>query len=321
MFKRILVPLDGSARAESALPVAARIARASGGGIVLVQVVNMLMEYGPYLGQAGIFTQETMEIELEAAETYLRRVADKLHGVETKVEAIYGAPALAILSVVHEQHADLVVICSHGHTGFKRWVLGSVAQKVVQHSAVPVLVLHEGGPIPAASLAGAGQPVRAIVALDGSALAKEVLLPTAELVSALSAPARGSLHLTRVVKLPMHGQGKELDPIVREQALHKATTYLSSVVDLLGDGPLGKLNLSITWSVTCDEDAAHGLIKLAEDGDAAGRYDLIALATHGRGGLQRWALGSVTGRVINSTKLPLMIVRPHQDVENETYPS
>jgi nucleotide-binding universal stress UspA family protein len=52
-----------------------------------------------------------------------------------------------------------------------------------------------------------------------------------------------------------------------------------------------------------------------EEGDAAGRYDLIALATHGRGGLQRWALGSVTDRVINSTKLPLMIVRPQQDVE------
>ena len=72
MFKRILVPLDGSARAESALPVAARIARASGGVIVLMQVVNMPVEYGPYLGQVGIFTQETLEVELEAAETYLR---------------------------------------------------------------------------------------------------------------------------------------------------------------------------------------------------------------------------------------------------------
>lgn len=311
MFKRILVPLDGSARAESALPVAARIARASSGVIVLMQVVNMPIEYSPYVAQSGIFTQETLEVELEAAETYLRKVADKLHGVETKVEAVYGVPALAILSVVHEQRADLVVICSHGHTGFKRWVLGSVAQKVVHHSPVPVLVLHEGGRI----LPDAGEPVRAIVGLDGSALAKEALLPTAELVCALSAPARGSLHLTRVVKLPMHGQGKELDPIVREQALHKATTYLSSVVDLLRDGPLGKLNLSITWSVTCDEDAAHGLIKLAEEGDAAGRYDLIALATHGRGGLQRWALGSVTDRVINSTKRTIMVVRPHQDVE------
>ncbi len=102
--------------------------------------------------------------------------------------------------------------------------------------------------------------------------------------------------------------------------LHMAKTYLSSIADQFHSGPLARLNLSITWSVAVAQDVAHAIIQMAENGEDAegagafGRCDLIAIATHGRGGLQHWVMGSVTERVLGATKLPILIVRP-QSVE------
>ena len=103
---------------------------------------------------------------------------------------------------------------------------------------------------------------------------------------------------------------------LEENKQHRAKTYLSSITDQLRDSPLADLNLSITWSVAVAQDVAHTIIRTAENGvdaegaGAFGRCDLIAIATHGRGGLQRWILGSITERVLGATKLPILIVRP-----------
>lgn len=83
----------------------------------------------------------------------------------------------------------------------------------------------------------------------------------------------------------------------------------------LVSNPVANLKLPITWSLTFDNDAASGIISVAENGEDAGvpgGYDMIAMATHGRGALQRWLMGSVTERVLHATKLPLLIVQPPQ---------
>src|SRR5690348_15775192 len=83
-------------------------------------------------------------------------------------------------------------------------------------------------------------------------------------------------------------------------------------------GPIGKLNLTITWSVVPGDDVADTTIKVAEIGEDAGsgaipgRCDMIAMATHGRAGLQHWVLGSVTERVLSATRLPILVVRPEE---------
>jgi len=318
MFKKILVPLDGSTRAESALPVAARIARASGGSVMLVQVVTIPLMYETTTG--GSYTADLIESEINETEDYLKALAhsDVLAGIKTEISALFGATAQTILSVATSYTIDLIVMTSQGKTGVKRWVLGSVAQKLARHSPMPVLVLHESGlmlPGPRPD----GGPLRALVTLDGSALAKAALEPAAQVVAALAAPGHGALHLLRVVKPPQPGEkklGPEQTAALKSEALHKARTYMNSIVTHVREGPPGALHLAITWSVALDDDIAGAVMHVAENGEDAagagvpGRCDLIVMATHGRTGFQHWVLGSVTERVLDATRLPILIVRP-----------
>ena len=324
MFQRIVVPLDGSRRAERAIPVAARIARASGGSVVLLRVVSIATEPWPTMVSQPTMRQQAMDAELTEAETYLSEVATrpKLDHLPTETVALSGSTPSTILDVAHSCQADLIVLCSHGYTGMTRWVLGSVAEKVARHVGVPVLILREGGPIPAGPHPDAARPLRALVALDGSAHAKAALEPAASLVAALAAPASGALHLVRVVP-PVTAERGAQDDDARsssEQVLHKAKHYLSATVEHLHEGltapGVADLNLGITWSIAVDTDVASAIIRLAENGEDAqgagafGGCDVIAMATHGYSGLQHWAMGSITQRVLSATKLPLLVVRP-----------
>src|SRR5260370_28410120 len=150
MFRRILVPLDGSARAEQALPLAARIARASGGSVMLLHVLTTPRELGPSLGQAALH-HEVIDAAIPAATTSLSQAAQahSLAAAETKPAVLSGPEALTILATAKEQQSDLILIASHGATGFKRWALGRVAQQVARESPVPVLVVRESGTVPA----------------------------------------------------------------------------------------------------------------------------------------------------------------------------
>ena len=321
MFKRILVPLDGSLRAESALAVAARIAQASEGTVMLLQAVGIPAEYTSYLhdsymAQTPTYAQEILDAEQVNAENYLANVAKStgLAGIKTQTKALSGRAAMTILDVARDEHIDVIVMCSHGDTGFKRWVLGSVAQQVSRHSPAPVLVLREDGTAPTRSFPDHLHPLRsvtAMVALDGSKLAEEALEPAAYLVAALAAPARGMLLLTKVVSIPAIKD----KPDIQEQILDDTRAYLRSVAERLNGELAAKLNLAIEWYIEISKDVADALIKAAENGEIAdgsqefAGCDLLAMATHGRGGIQRWVMGSVTERVLGTTKLPLLIVR------------
>jgi nucleotide-binding universal stress UspA family protein len=181
-------------------------------------------------------------------------------------------------------------------------------------------VLHETGATPVWTRRDSS-PVRALVTLDGSVLAKTALEPAAQVIAALSAPVPGALHLLRVVK-PLKFDEKKVDAEyikhAQEQGMLKAKTYMQSVVEHLREGPIGKLNLTITWSVALGDDVADTIIQAVEIGEDAGswgipeRCDMIAMATHGLAGLQHWVLGSVTERVLSATRLPLLVVRPEE---------
>src|SRR5437867_7912484 len=121
MFKRILVPLDGSSRAEEALPVAAQLARTSGGSLVLLQVVSPPVDYWGALSQAPYVTDRIMETDLAEAKSYLAIIAKSatLAGITLKTEVTCGVPASQILEVAEAQRVDLIALSSHGRTGFK----------------------------------------------------------------------------------------------------------------------------------------------------------------------------------------------------------
>ena len=145
MFQRILVPLDGSARAEEALPVAARIARASGGSVHLLQVVSSPIDYGGGLAAAPLLSEQVIESEVSTATDYLKTVAacPGLPGIRISTEVACGLPPQYILAVARSGEVDLIVLCSHGRTGFTRWVLGSVAHTLAHESTVHTLILRE----------------------------------------------------------------------------------------------------------------------------------------------------------------------------------
>jgi nucleotide-binding universal stress UspA family protein len=326
MFARILVPLDGSILAERAIPVAARIARAAGDTVVLLRVIGIPNAYGPYLyqpyaSQAPVFAQEILDAEQAKAEYYLRDVArsECLEDVRVEMKAYSGTAAATILEMAQLMHVDLIVMSSHGRTGFKRWALGSVAQKVARHCPLPVLLLREGSPQTLDRHANRRGPLRALVALDGSPFSEAALLPAAQLITALAAPGQAALHLTQVVKRQLAGSKEVYEVSVdeEEQAMQGAANYLSSIAENVHKRQIAVPELSVTWSVVAKEDVAGTLIRMAELGEDMSMADvqacgLIAMATHGWGGLRHRMAGSVTGRVLDGTTLPLLIVHPQQ---------
>ncbi len=324
MFQRILVPLDGSARAERAIPIAARIARASGGTVVLLRIVNAPAEFWPsFAPPLPSATMQTMaEVGRMEATKYLEDIARSttLVGIETKPEILFGPVASTLLSAARSHQVDLIVMCSRGSNGESHWALGSVAEKVTRHAPVPVFVLSGDGSALACLRTDTGHPVRALVPLDGSPLAEAALVPASHLLTALSSPAQGELHLLLVVKLPPT-IGKDngrppLNPDLREYLQQEVNAYMHAVMDRLRKGPLADHHCLVTWSIVFDVDVADALIRIAENGEEAedigvrGSYDMIVMTTHGRGGLQEWTLGSMAVRVLGATKLPLLIVQP-----------
>jgi len=312
VFQRILVPLDGSPRAERAIPAAARIARAFGGSVILLSVVVPPVSSGKFSVPETYPKVETDEELAEAAE-YLKVLAGsaELGGITTEVHTLVGAVAPTIIAAAASLHANLLVLWSHGYTGFKRWRLGSVAEKVVRHAPSPVFVLRDDGLEPPAAVQ---QAVRALVALDGSPLSEAMLEPAASLTAGLAKTTslQGALQLLRVVDIPpSYGKFRTqvdsyYDAQMRAEEKHEYEQYLEAVAKRFSEGDLAKYHLTVTTTVATDPDVAEAIVQTAEQD----KVDFIAMATHGHGGLQHWALGSITERVLHATRTPLFIMRP-----------
>lgn len=309
MFQQIVVPLDGSIRAEQALPVAARIARESSGSLLLLRVVNPPIDYSGGFALVPMMTGEIVESEMKGAADYLAAVATRqsLTGIPISTEVRYGFPAQQVIEYAQESRADLIILCSHGRTGLARWALGSVAHTLVHQSGVPLLVLRQQQTLAPVE---ARQPVSTLVPLDGSPLAEAALAPALALTEALAASERGTVHLVQVVKdlrsVAEEGFASEL----HEETQRLARSYLASMAKRM-EAEVAGHRLSLTTSVEVASDVASALLSVAEQAGPRG-CDLIAISTHGRGGLERWVMGSVTERLLNSTRLPMLIVRPHQ---------
>lgn len=319
MFQNILVPLDGSGRAESVIPVAACIARATGGSLLFVRVLMLPGDSPVSVIEPFVLPQEVPATSYQAASAYLATIAQltEMDGISVQTRVLVGMPAQHILSCIETQAIDLVVLSSRGETGLKRWAFGSVAQKVLRHSTAPVLILHESaGPL--GNLHPDGRrPVRVLVALDGSSLAETALEPAAVLSAALSEPEQGSLHLVRILPLPEPANAAEAISQARQLDLLEAQAYLRVTEQALRERMQGGGDLALHTSVVVHPDIAETIIRTAEEGvpatveaEARDACDVITIATHGRSGPARWVMGSIAERVMDGTRLPLFVVHP-----------
>ncbi len=312
MFQHILVPLDGSFRAEQALPVAARIACATGGSPLLVQVVSPPVDYSGGLAPVPLMNDQVIESDIAAATDSLTVVAASrvLAGIPTGTEVQFGFPAQRLIAEASAHGIDLVVLCSHGRTGFIRWALGNVAHTLVHQSTVPVLVLRTSEA--ASLLPRSDEPLtlRVLVPLDGSPLAEAALAPAAALAAALAAPDRGALHLVQVVKAFQSTAEEGFVSELNEEARQMAHSYLATVAERVESKVTGS-TLAVTSSVELASDVASALLGVAEQ-EGPGGCALIAISTHGRGGLERWVMGSVTERLLDTARPPMLIVLPQR---------
>jgi nucleotide-binding universal stress UspA family protein len=328
MFKRILVPLDGSPLAERAIPVAARIARTADATVVLVRVVRAPIEYESALITTPTWVppadlKERDEATRDLAEAEAR---DDLSGLATERHVYAGAAGPVIRATAQTGAVDLIVMTQRGRGGLARLVLGSVTTAVVRAAETPVLVVRANDAHPRA-VAAAPYTVVVLVALDGSPLAEAALEPAIQITTALSHPANPALHLLRIVDL---GRGPGVVAFsagvpdtmqrlseARAQEVGEAETYLSNLAIHLKTSTPGAPTLSVTWSVERSSDIAGAIISAtnisatnisATNGHE--NYGLVALATHGRGGIRRWLMGSVTETVLQQAQLPVLSVRP-----------
>jgi nucleotide-binding universal stress UspA family protein len=324
MFKHILVPLDESTCAEQALPLAAQLARTSGATLTLLHVLPYALDYPVYSMAPGALTQDIIDMNEKSAKNYFTRICAQplLKDIPLKTAIMHGNPPQLIVQSAELAHEDLIVMCSHGRTGLKRLVQGSVAQQVARYSAIPVLILHEQLEQPTAQTTTEleQKPFRVLIALDGSQQAETVIQPAAELSALLSYPQPGNLHLIRIVRpiLPLDTLDSKTIARVNKDAYTQAEEYLEGLTRRIFLTIAPNISLDVNFSVRHDEDVAARLVSVvaAENLMEVPPLSAIAVATHGRNGIPRWLLGSVTEEILHRTTLPVLVLKHAEEDKN-----
>jgi nucleotide-binding universal stress UspA family protein len=307
-----MVPLDGSAFGEHALPLAMSIARRAGASVQLVHVHQVVSPV--VMGVALPDHSEPALRDLERA--YLETMTKRLEAAAPVPVSLALLEGDAVADVLRQQAealpADLIVLCTHGRGALARFWLGSVADELVRHCHVPMLLVRpQDQP---ADLTREPVPKNILLPLDGTALAEQMIEPALELGRLMDA----SFALLRVVKpvtQPSYTPeqvmvGDTLTSLLEEieaqqkRATEEARTYLEGVA-----GKLRGRGLSVTAHVIVEEAPAVGILREAQ---ALGT-DLIALATHGRRGLSRLLLGSVADKVVRGSTAPVLVQKPRAE--------
>lgn len=299
MFQRILVPLDGSPAAEQVIPLAARIARSAGGSVTFLYVIPPVLpedrETGRALERRRLVEKETQAL-LEAS-AYLSSVlatyTEELTGASPEIEVAFGRTAPLLASTVRCTQADLVVMRSHRGIRLGQWGRASVAEQAIHQPIGALLILKEPG---MERQPDRMHPLRMVVPLDGSLFAEMALEPALHLLVQLSLLGylSSEMHLVRVVA--EHGEEYQ-----------QAERYLQAITKRLRTQFRVGENCLLTSSVVVGETIPEAILAQV---NTTGFAPLLALATHGREGMERLIWGSVTERVLDAAPCPLLIVHP-----------
>ncbi len=293
MFKSLLVPLDGSPLAERALPYLEAVAKQSKARVTIMRAT--VAHTFP-----GVDPTDAEVAAVDEAQAYLDGVAQFLEqrGIPADTAVPYGEATEGILDEIRFRGADVVIMATHGRSGLGRWVYGSVAEAVLHESPVPVLLVRawqaeRGAPAFPASLT-------VLVPLDGSQLAEAALPVAAGLVRDLG----GQLALVQAIAPP---------------GLMLAVEGVQGGGDVEAGETDGRAYLEqVSTAVAREHEIDRPIIEVGT-GDpadvvmaASGQLgaSLVVMATHGRTGIGRLLLGSVTASVLRQSSVPLLVVRP-----------
>ena len=301
-FRSILVPLDGSTFAEQAIPLASQIAQRTGGKLRLA-LVHELPPPPHDPTSARLYT--SIELATRKSERgYLRGIQTKLREGGTRLSSavtLTGEPRSALVQYIREMDIDLVIMATHGRGGIQRAWLGSVADHLIRNLEVPVLLVRpkENGSAPHQA-PGVGQ---ILVPLDGSPLAEEALDAAAALARAWDT----ELTLLQVVQPVVLSENSAFpfptsyDEELTAMSRGEAEDYLCDLVERMHGQGIGATGAAVVgWNTV------SSILNAARPE----RVALIVLATHGRGGLRRLALGSVADKLVRGADVPVLVYRP-----------
>jgi len=292
-LKKILVPLDGSDLAEEALDTALALAAAHGTELHLVCVVSNV----PWI-----------EEEKAKAREYLDRTADKVssdsRGVSVTTHVLVGRAGPAVRQVAAELEADLLVLTTHGRGTFKRAWLGSTADYLIREVEQPLLVLRhrERG----LRTTDPHLISHVLVPLDGSDAAECALK---ELPMVLPPDGVARVTLAYVVEegypIPISIPATISGESLREQCRLQAEVYLQGVADRL------KLDgfKVVETRVLTDDHPSRAILRFCDEEGV----HLVAISTHGRGGVSRLFLGSVADKLVRGASVPVLVARRPSD--------
>jgi nucleotide-binding universal stress UspA family protein len=302
MFRTILVPLDGSALAEQALAMAAMVAARAGGATAVVELV--LVDTNAMRSSAPDAHGDTIE------RIYINGIAEeasRLLGVPVAGIVVPGDPATAIVSRANEISADLIVMTTHGRTGLRRALLGSVADAVIRDAGRPILLRR---PVPDGQWRRAVPRgfTRIVVALDGSDEATTVIGPVLDLCRWMEARPTLARVVYPVVELTFSEAGVPGPSVVDEQATQFAVDQAQNALSELALDIESGTRIPVNTSVDLNNDVAGTLLDVARRTKA----DLIALFTHSRRA-SRLIAESVSDRILRNSDVPLLMLHPRHE--------
>lgn len=290
MYRRIMVPLDGSPFSERALPLAVALAHRSGAELRLVHILV------PFANRVFI---EAEGGDPEYLTGLARRIAEE-SGVRVEAVRRVGRQAVGELSYYSaEEGIDLIVMATHGWGGLQRAWLGSVTDGLVREARVPVVAFRPGAEEGPRLDGKAIEEV--LIPLDGSAISEAVL---SEALRLGGPDARYTLVRVVPVGPPSAAISGTIELAYRQELLDAlrsgAEQYLADVA-----ARLRAEGREVRTEVLLHPQPARAILdRAAEIG-----VDLIAMGTHGRSGLGRLALGSVTDKVLRGAEVPVLVLR------------
>jgi nucleotide-binding universal stress UspA family protein len=293
---KIFVPLDGSTLSKQAVNVGEMLARACGGSLHLIHILED-STFSDSQPQRAISDRQVAEKYLNAL---VARLPDDL---EVHTDGIHGNATEELLRISRESPDAIIAMSTHGRGGLGRIMFGSVADKVLRGAAAPVALVRNSGQ-------DVSQRLRTLlVPLDGSPLAEDAL-PLAEQLARATDATISLVRVTDpfwdssfVVDVPgaVYLSQQQISEY-EEQSLADARAYLNDVAtDLRARG------LRVVWEVRIGRPADE-IARVADTTTA----DLIVISTHGRGGIRRWALGSVTNEILHRGTTPILAIPPRK---------
>jgi nucleotide-binding universal stress UspA family protein len=300
MYTRMLIPLDGSKTAEKVLPYARYLARGLKVPVELTGVIDIAEMATHIAAERARFLDTMIEDGVRQSREYLGKIAKTFEGGKVECTVDKGRAEDVIINRGEADKGMLIAMATHGRSGMNRWLLGSVAEKVLRGTANPLLLVRA---TEQAKSEGEATLKSIVVPLDGSELAESVL----PMVGGLAKKLGLDVQLFRSYNVPysVYGSGDGYTAIDINELLaevgNEAREYLEKK-----SADLKKLGVD---KVTCATKEGFG----ADEIISAGRRtpdNLIAMCSHGRSGVRRWVLGSVTETVVRHTEDPVLIVRP-----------